>query len=544
LEVLELSSETVTINGYDLTLEQVIAVARGNGKDVYPQVLLADAARQTMADVRNYIDKEWLKEDSPPVYGFNTGVGKLKDTHITPADNLHFQELMINSHCGATGNPAPIDAVRATMVIRANALAKGVSGIRPVVVERLLNMLNQGVHPVIPELGSVGASGDLAHLAHLVSVLVGHPEAEAFLGEERLPAGEALKRVGLEPVFRMEAKDVLAMINGCTFTQGMAAIVMTDALDVMQQANLACALSMEAFRGELAAFDERIQAARNQPGQAVVASEIRRYLEGSGLTTDEARQIKLRDEYREGPWQPRVQDAYSLRCVPQVHGAVYDVLRFCRDTMEREMNAATDNPLIFQGKEGYEALSGGNFHGEYMAFATDFLAIAVHELGNISERRSARLLDPTMSFGLPRNLVGDRVGLNTGFPVVQCAAAALVSENKTLCFPASADSIPTKSNQEDHVSMATWSARKARQVVENTRRILAIEYLCTCQGISLLELQVGSGRMAPATERAYKAFRQHVAATVEDRYMHRQIQEAEKLVTERTLLLAAEGREP
>lgn len=532
----------VLLDGRSLTIEQVAAVARGCGGETcaFPVVRLDRSAAADLNYVRRYIETNWLKEGAPTVYGFNSGVGKLKDTHISPGDNDLFQRLMIESHCAGIGEPAPEDVVRATMLLRANALARGVSGVRTEVVDRLIEMLNRGIHPVIPVLGSVGASGDLAPLAHLVSALVGHPEAMAFYRGERMSAAAALEKAGMAPQFEMKAKDVLAMINGCTFTLGMAVLAACDAREVSKLADIACAMSMEAMRGELGAFDARVQEARNHPGQIRAAMNIRKLLEGSRWTTDEARRVLLKDEQRPGEWKPRVQDAYALRCVPQVHGACLDVLSFVEDILTREANAATDNPLIFPDSAGgFEAISGGNFHGEYLAFAMDFLAVAIHELGNISERRSARLLDPAMSYGLPRNLVGTTVGLNTGFPLVQCAAAALVSENKTMCFPASADSIPTKSNQEDHVSMSTWAARKAGKIIENVRMILAIEVLCACQGISLARPQLNGLSLAPATQRVYSALRDKVPATVEDRFMSGQMQKAVEMARDGTLIRAA-----
>ncbi|MHB1407059.1 MAG: HAL/PAL/TAL family ammonia-lyase [Desulfitobacteriaceae bacterium] len=526
------NSVALILTGRDLTLADVVRVARGVGTNekTYPEVRLAPEAREHLIKVRKYIEQNWLKPDAPTIYGFNSGVGKLKDTHIAPEENDLFQKMIIESHCSGIGDAASEEVVRATMLMRANALAKGVSGVRVQVVERLLEMLNRGVHPVMPLLGSVGASGDLAPMAHLVSVLVGHPEAEAFFQGERLPAREALQRAGLEPTFAMKAKDTLGMINGCTFTLGMAVLAAHDARRAVKLADVACALSMEAMRGEMGAFDTRIQEARNHPGQIRAAENIRTLLGGSQWTTDDARKIKLQDEIREGEWQPRVQDAYSLRCVPQVHGAVVDVLDFVEQILVREANAATDNPLMFMEENGeYTGISGGNFHGEYLAFAMDFLTVAIHEIGNISERRSARLLDPTMSYGLPRNLVGSTVGLNTGFTLAQCAAAAIVSENKTLCFPASADSIPTKSNQEDHVSMSTWAARKAEMVLKNLFKILGIEVLCAAQGIACAAGQLPGLKLAPVTQRVYDRIRQDIPATGDDRYMNKQMRLAIKL---------------
>jgi histidine ammonia-lyase len=319
-------------------------------------------------------------------------------------------------------------------------------------------------------------------------------------------------------------------------------------MELVRYAELACALSMEAMRAVRDALDDRIHAARNHPGQRASAEMLRSLLEGSQWVEEEARRIRFPYERpTEHGQRCRVQDAYSLRCAPQVHGAARDVLDFVRVVLERELNAATDNPLVVparrlpgaqstEARAAYEVLSGGNFHGEIIAFAMDFLAVAVHELGSISERRSARFLDPTMSHGLPPNLVGTEPGLNTGFAVVQCVASSLVAENRTLCTPASIDSIPTKGNQEDHVSMATWAARKARRVVENCRAILAVEILCACQGISLAQAYLGGLSLGRGTGAAYRALRRRVPATTDDRYMNEQLSEVIRMMQEGSLL--------
>lgn len=519
----------ILLDGHHLTLADLHQVVRDERP---PIVQLGQAAAAKLRQVRDYIEGEWLKEQAPPIYGFNTGVGPLKDIRISPEENLLFQERLIESHTAGTGDAAPEEVVRAALLIRANALVQGVSGVRIQVVERLLSLLNSGVYPLIPEKGSVGASGDLAPLSHLVAVMVGHSKARAFYQGEEMPAQEALLQAGLEPTFTVEAKDVLALINGCSFSLAYGILALLDGFHLLETANLAAALSLEAVRGEMGAFDHRLQEARNQKGQKEVASRIRSILQGSEWVTDGARQICLPHEKREGDWQPRVQDAYSFRCIPQVHGASLDLLSFVQGILERELNAATDNPLIFRrlDGEGYEALSGGNFHGQYLSFATDSLALAVHELGSISERRSARLLEPTLSFGLPPNLSGGKCGLDSGFPVLQCTASSLVMENRTLCTPAAVDSIPTKRNQEDHVSMATWSGRKARQVVENTCTILAVEILCACQGISLIFSHMEGRQQGEGTGRLYNAFRERIPVMEEDRFIYQDLEEARDFV--------------
>ncbi len=532
---------TVTLDGEHLTPEDVVAVARGRSPGDWPRVALADGVRDTLRTVRRYIEEHWLVPDAPPIYGFNTGVGRLKDTHIAPEDMARFQTLIVNAHCAGVGEPLAEEVVRATMVLRVNALVKGCSGIREECCDRLLDMLNGGVHPVIPSQGSVGASGDLAPLAHLVAVMIGHERAEAYYRGERIPARVALERAGLPMSFTLAPKDVLALINGSTITLGLAVLALHDAWLLARNADVAAALSMEAMRGEMAAFDPRIHQARNQVGQIVVAENIRRLLKDSQRTTEDARRVKLPDETRANGYAPRIQDAYSLRCTPQVNGAARDVLEFAETLIAREINAATDNPLVFPDGDGdYTVLSGGNFHGEPLAYAADLITMAVAEIGSISERRCFRLLDPTLSYGLPLNLVGATLGLNTGFALVHCSAAAIVSENKVLSYPSVVDSIPTKANQEDHVSMSTFSARKARTVVDNGHKIVGIEYLCAAQAVDLSTEPLRSKRLGAGTAAAYRRFRQDVPPTREDHYQATDMEAATSLTRSGALLEAVE----
>lgn len=536
----------VVLDGSSLTLEQLVAVSRGveiDGKRQWATVSLDPKARQHVAEVRAYIEANWLSQDAPLVYGFNTGVGPLKNILISPEDNDLFQYNLAVSHAADIGDPAPEEVVRATLLTRANSLAKGVSGPRPEVLDRLVSMLNHGIHPMIPEQGSVGASGDLGPMCHVAVVMMGHPESEVFYGGQRMLARKAFAQAGLVEEFPFKGKEALAIANGCSFALGYGALALYDAWRVLHTANLACALSMEGLRGELGAFDPRIHVSRNHPGQIAVAEEVLAYLKDSQWTTDAGRQVHLRSDASTGPWFPRVQDAYSLRCVPQVNGATWDMLHFAQGVLEREMNGALDNPLIFPTADGtgYEALSGGNFHGQQIAFATDLIAIAIHEVGDISDRRSSRQLDPALNCGLPRNLVGATPGLNTGFPVTQNIATSLVMENRTLCSPTSADSIPNKSNQEDHVSQATWSARKARIVVGNVFKIIGIEMLCACQAMSLVERDMSTLKPGSVTGKVHALFRKKVPMVIEDRYMYPLIRDAVEL-TRSGVLLAEAGR--
>ena len=529
----------VELDGMSLTIRQTVAVAR----DKACTVSLAARARQRLDDMRRYIERQWLNESAPPMYGFNTGLGKLKDTRIPITHILQFQRSTINAHSAGVGEPVPEDVVRATLLLRANALARGVSGPRSEVVERLIAMLNAGVHPVIPQKGSVGASGDLAPLAYLAGALVGHERAEGFYRGTRMPARDALAAAGILPEFELEAKDGLALINGSTVSLAYAVLALDDARRLVTNADIALAVSLEAIRGEMAAFDERVQEARPHPGQAATAANVRELTRASKRCTPAAREIVLPDEGRV-PAQTipaRVQDAYSLRCAPQVHGPVRDALKYIESIMAIEINSATDNPLMFESGSDFEVLSAGNFHGQYLAQACDLLAIVLTDLGSISERRTYRLLDPTMSYGLPSNLVATMPGVNTGYSIAHCSMAALVTENKTLCWPASVDSIPTKSNQEDHVSNSTWSSRKAHMVLANVQQIVATEMLIAAQTVSITETQLKGYDLGVGTSAAVRTIRDRVPAALDgDRWLHADLAEALELVRTDAVVAAAE----
>jgi histidine ammonia-lyase len=531
------------LDGNHLTLSEVVSVAT-MPKEHWPLVLLSAASRERLAKTRQYVEDHWLKADAQPIYGFNTGVGKLKDSAIALDQIDLFQEMLINSHSVGVGSPLPEDVVRAALILRANTFARGCSGVRPELVDRLLALLHRGVHPVIPQLGSVSASGDLAPLAHMAGTLTGHPQAEAFFEGRRLPAAEALSAARIDPIrFRLRAKEGLALINGSTVSLAIAILATHQAQLAMAHSEIALALSLEAMRGELAAFDPRIQAARPHPGQSETAEIVRRLTDGSQRCTESARQVALPDEGRL-PAQTisaRVQDAYSLRCAPQVHGPVRQALEYVESILATEINSSTDNPLIFEAEHGYEVLSGGNFHGQYLAQAMDLLAMVMTDLGSISERRTHRLLDPTMSYGLPSNLVAKLPGLNTGYSIAHCSMAALVGENKTLCWPASVDSIPTKSNQEDHVSNSTWSARKARTVIDNVQQIVATEMLMAAQAISLTEPLLNRFGLGHGSAAALAALRERIPAALEgDRWLHADLVAALELLRGGFVLRAVE----
>lgn len=446
----------VVIDGESLIIEQVVAVARD-----FAEVTLALPARFEQA--RRLVEE---KAASPePVYGINTGFGELATVRIPAAHVAELQRNLLMSHSAAVGEPVPTEVSRAMLLLRLNALAKGYSGVRRAVVDLLAAMLNRRVHPIIPSRGSVGASGDLAPLAHLASVLIGLGEAE--VQGERLPGAEALARAGLTPL-ALGAKEGLALINGTQMMAAYGALALHDAALLVDAAETACALSIDALKGSIRPMDPRLHAVRPHPGQAESAAHIRSLLEGSPIVAS----------HQTGDC-PLVQDPYSLRCAPQVLGAVRDALAFARGTVEREINSATDNPLCFP--DSGEVISGGNFHGQPLALALDVAKLAITQLGNMSERRSYRLLDGAHS-GLPPFLA-EEPGIDSGYMVAQYAAASLCSENQTLAVPASLHSIPTSAGMEDFNSMGATAAIHLRKVVENAAWIVAVEMLCASQGV-------------------------------------------------------------
>jgi histidine ammonia-lyase len=536
---------TVTIDGHGLSAAEVLRIARPWPAGGYERVALGAEARAAVAATRAFIDAEWMNDDAPFMYGFNTGVGLFKDTRVTIADMEHYQQTMIMAHATGCGEPLPEDVVRATMLLRANAFASNYSGPQVDVIDRLLAFLNAGLHPVIPAKGSVGASGDLAPLAYVAGALAGFPQAEVIFEGRRMPARQGIALAGLPPDLPLGAKDASALINGSTVSLALAVLAAEDARRILKTADVALALTCEAMRAERSAFDERIHKARPQPGQLRTADNIRKLLDGSGRCTAAARQVLFPEETRDPavPLSPRIQDVYSLRCAPQVHGPVIDALDYIDRILSIEINSATDNPLIFgDGQGAYETISGGNFHGQYLAQATDLLAIVMADLGSISERRLARLIDPNMSFGLPRNLNGGKRGLNTGFPTVQCAMSALVMENRGLATPGSVDSVPGKGNSEDHVSNSTWCARKARTIVENVEQIVAVELLMAAQGLSLVEDRVAAFPLAKGTAAAFAAIRDVVPAALDgDRWWGSDMAVALDLVKRNRVLEAVEA---
>lgn len=487
----------VNLDGNGLLLEQVVSVAYGKSLIAIPEAALANVRKS-----RSMVD-EMVKKNQI-VYGITTGFGKFSDVMVTGEEVSQLQENLIMSHACGMGEPYPVEVVRAMMALRINALVKGYSGIREETLLLLMEMCNRGVHPVIPQQGSLGASGDLAPLAHMVLVMLGKGEAE--VNGQRLSGKEALRAAGLSPI-RLHAKEGIALINGTQAMTALLCLSLHEARIVMESAEVIAAMTVEALHGIPKAYDPQLHAVRPHPGQQESARRLLLHLHGSERITE--------------PGELRVQDAYSLRCIPQVHGATRDTLEYVWKTVERECNSVTDNPILFP--DTGDVISGGNFHGQPMALAADFLAIAIAELANISERRTERLVNPQLS-GLPGFLT-ENGGLHSGFMITQYVAASIVSENKVLCHPASVDSIPSSANQEDHVSMGTTAARKLRTIVANTAKVLAIEYLAAAQA-----LEFGTGKLGQGTAKAYEHIRSNIPRLHQDREMHPDLVMAECLI--------------
>jgi histidine ammonia-lyase len=495
----------VTLNGEHLSLEQVLDVAEGKAK-----VKISPSVKTRMERSRHFIEKALRKGEK--IYGVTTGFGLLSDQLIDRSQIEDLQRNLIRSHSVGVGPLFDEVTVRAIMLLRANVLAMGYSGVRVDVVKRLVEMINNGVHPLIPEQGSVGASGDLAPLAHLTSVLIG--EGEAIFQGKIMPGRKAMERAGV-PILTLKAKEGLALVNGTQVMTAVGLLALLRAERLCRIADIVGACTLDALKGTLSAFDPDIQRVRPFPGQMAVAENFKKL----GRRSEIAKSHKF---------CPRIQDPYSLRCIPQVHGAVRDAMAYVRKILEVEVNSATDNPLIFAEKG--KILNCGNFHGEPVAFALDLLGIVIAELGGISERRIEKLINPALS-GLPAFLTSEG-GLHSGLMMVQVSAAALASENKVLAHPASVDSIPTSADKEDHVSMGTIAARKARDIVNNVEQILAMELLCATQGLEfLLPLKPGIG-----IKEAYDVVRRKVPPIRGDRRFSEDIREIDLLIKSGELL--------
>lgn len=494
-----------------LTLEDLVNVTRKGY-----QVEISESAYEKIARARKLVDT--YVEEKRVSYGITTGFGKFCDTVVSKEETGELQRNLIMSHACGVGNPLPIDVVRGIMLLRVVNLTKGYSGARKVTVDTLVEMINKGVTPFIPEKGSLGASGDLAPLAHMVLVMLGL--GKAFYKGELLDGKEAMEKAGVAILPELSSKEGLALINGTQVMTSVGAHATYDAINLMKHLDLAGALTIEALNGITCAFDPRVHEIRGHQGQIRTAENFRKMLAGSGNTTKQG--------------DLRVQDPYVLRCIPQIHGASKDALEYLRYKVETEMDAVTDNPIIFVDTD--DVISGGNFHGQPMALVFDYLGIAISEMANVSERRIERLVNPNLNYGLPAFLV-ENGGVNSGFMIVQYAAAAVVSENKVLAHPASVDSIPSSANQEDHVSMGTIAARKAGEILRNARKVIAMELLCACQGVDLRKAQ---DKLGVGTKDAYKLVREIVSYYDKDRVMNLDINAVEDLIESNKVIEAVE----
>ena len=517
--------KTILLDGNSLTIPIIDELARQKVR-----IRLTPAAKRRIVSARRLIDS-WVESDRT-VYGVTTGFGEFSNVRIEQKDIRQLQENLILSHAAGAGDPLPREVVRSMMALRVNALAKGHSGARLETVQLVLDMLEHGITPVIPSQGSVGASGDLVQLAHLVLAMMGKGMVWVDPGNtlrqmpddasrKAIPSSRALARAGLKPV-HLEAKEGLALINGTQMMTAFAALAVHQARALCRFADVVAGMSVEALRGSDTPFDPRIHRLRPFKGQQTVARNMRRLMKGSGI----------RGSHRYN--DPRVQDAYSIRCIPQVHGASRDAIGYVYNVITTEINSANDNPLIFPADGAH--LEGGNFHGQPIALAMDFLAIALAELANISERRIERLVNGSLS-GLPRFLT-EKGGLNSGYMIAQYTAASLVSENKVLCHPASVDSIPTSANQEDHNSMGSIGAQKAWRVLNNVRTVLAIEMLCASQGLDFTRKLEGRRtiKAGQGVEAAYRFVRARIAHLGSDRILYKDIQAALELVRNNAVL--------
>ena len=500
----------IIIDGNSLTLDDLVNVARYN----FP-VEISKGALEKVKTSRQIVDD--IVEAGQISYGITTGFGKFSDVAISKDECRQLQTNLIMSHSCGVGDPLSEEIVRAMMLLRSNALSKGYSGARCETLEVLTEMLNKGVHPIVPEKGSLGSSGDLAPLSHMVLTMLGLGEA-TYKGK-RMESKEAMEEAGIKPLEYLGAKEGLALINGTQCMTAVGAITVYDAMNLMKTADISLCLTMEALNGITCAMDERVNLVRPHKGQFNTAKNVLTMVEGSEMVTKQG--------------ELRTQDAYSLRCSPQIHGASKDALEYVKNKLEIEMNSVTDNPIIFPG-EDQKIISGGNFHGQPMALSFDFLGIALAEMANIAERRLEKMVNPALSYGLPAFLV-NHGGLNSGFMIVQYSAASLVSENKVLAHPASVDSIPSSANQES-CFYGTIAARKARDIMDNVRKVIAMEILTSVQAIDLR----GKKKLGVGTEVAYNIVRDHTPFIDKDRIMYKDINICEDIIKDNLLVEAVE----
>lgn len=509
----------IVLDGHSLTLEEFVAAAR-----FHASVEIADSAMEAMKKSRALTEK--IAAEKRVAYGITTGFGDFATVAVPEEMSNQLSTNLLLSHCTGTGEPYADEVVRGMMLLRANAICVGVSGVRPLLVEMLVEMLNKSVTPVVPQKGSLGASGDLAPLSHMGLVLLGR--GEAMYRGEKLSGSEAMKRAGIQTVETLVCKEGLGITNGTCAMTSVGALNLYDTLRAAQLADLIASMTLTALTGQLDAFQERMHTVRGHAGQVLVARNIRNLTAGC--------------EILKNSQGDRVQDAYALRCIPQVHGAVRDALDYVKSKVDIELNAVTDNPLIFPEDEA--VISGGNFHGEPMALAFDFLGIACSELADISERRTERMVNAALSNGLTPFLT-TQPGVNSGFMIVQYSAASMVSENKVLAHPASVDSIPSSANQEDMVSMGTTAARKAGWILQNTLSVLAFELLTACQAIDIRRREGTHGKgLSPVQEAVYEHVREKVAFYEIDREIWPDIKSVEAMVRTGEILKIAQHKVP
>ncbi|MDP2631756.1 MAG: histidine ammonia-lyase [Candidatus Uhrbacteria bacterium] len=503
---------SIILTGSDLTIEDVVKVARH-----HERVKIAASAEEKLQKARDFVDR--LVDEGQVVYGVTTGFGQFKNVVISKDQTTILQTNLIRSHATGVGEPLSQEDVRASILVRINSLLQGHSGVRPIVIERLVDLLNDDIYPFVPCKGSVGSSGDLAPLSHIMLVIMG--EGEVIIDGKRKPSIEALNANEIEPI-QLISKEGLALNNGTSVMTGIGALGVYDAKRLAKHFDIALGMSLEVMMGTLSAYDPRVHALRPHPGQIKVAENVRK------LCADSEIMASHKD-------CGRVQDAYSLRCAPQVHGASRNAIAHIEEVVTRELNSVTDNPLLFP--DDNEAISAGHFHGEPIAQVMDYLKIAVAELANISERRIAKMVDPSTSEGLPAFLIPEaQAGLSSGFMIPQYVAAALVSENKVLAHPACVDSIPTSANQEDHVSMGTIAARQAREMIQNAESVAAIEMIMGTQGVDLRSpLVAGRG-----TRVVHEIIRRAVPELLEDRIMYKDIETVQAMIKDERILRRVE----
>lgn len=497
----------LVLSNKKICLEDLINVTRNGYK-----VKISDEAYKAIDKARELVDK--YVAEKRVSYGITTGFGKFSDVAISKEETGQLQKNLVMSHACSVGNPMPLDIAKGVMLLRAVNLAKGYSGVRRIVVETLVDMINKDVVPWIPEKGSVGSSGDLSPLAQMSLVMLGM--GQAYYKGELMSGKEAMEKAGIEIIPELSSKEGLALTNGTQALTSVGAHTLYDAMNLSKHLDIAASLTMEALHGIVDAYDPRISEVRGHLGQINTAKNMRTLLDKSGNVTKQGVE--------------RVQDSYVLRCIPQIHGASKDTLEYVKTKVELELNAVTDNPIIFVDTD--EVISGGNFHGQPMALPFDFLGIALSEMANVSERRIEKLVNPALNHGLPAFLV-ENGGVNSGFMIVQYSAAALVSENKVLAHPASVDSIPTSANQEDHVSMGSIAAKKSREILENVRKVVAMEILTACQAI---DLKGGVEKLSPLTKIAYEEVRKNISYVNVDRPMYVEINKSENIIKSNVLV--------